>query len=408
MKLNNYRCKNVFVTLFLIINSQLVISGQSDKPLAKDSTGAEQKDIIDVFHRIFPKKLPDDTVKLKSRNPSVSVIPSIGYSIHTGFMGDLEISTTFYSDYDRRRNSNILVDAFYSQFSQYWFTANSKIFLEKHNLQLLGDTRYYRFPTQTYGLGTQSLINDPIQIDYSYLRLYQIVLREIGSNFFFGVGYNLDYHWNVKADTIKSQGMDQFVKYQEGTHSVSSGISVNLIYDDRKNVINPRNGTYVRIQFRPNMTWLGSDSNWQSLLVDIRHYIKLPASSRNILALWSYNDITLSGTPPYLDMPSTGWDDNSGTGRGYIPGRYTGPSLVYFEAEYRFSLTRNGLLGGVIFGNLETVSELVPDDIKTIIPAGGLGLRIKLNKYSDTNLTVDYGFGVNGSHGIYFSMGEVF
>jgi hypothetical protein len=70
------------------------------------------------------------------------------------------------------------------------------------------------------------------------------------------------------------------------------------MYDNRKNVINPQNGTFANIQFRPNMTFLKSDKNWQSLLIEIRHYIKVPASSRNILALWSYNDITLSGTLP--------------------------------------------------------------------------------------------------------------
>jgi hypothetical protein len=143
-------------------------------------------------------------------------------------------------------------------------------------------------------------------------------------------------------------------------------------------------------------------------LIDVRHYIKLPASSHNILAFWSYNDITISGNPPYLDMPSIGWDDYSNTGRGYSAGRYTGRNLLYFESEYRFSMTRNGLLGGVVFVNAESVTENSPDKTRSVVPAGGLGLRIKISKDSDTNLSVDYGFGIRGSHGIIFNMGEVF
>jgi hypothetical protein len=143
-------------------------------------------------------------------------------------------------------------------------------------------------------------------------------------------------------------------------------------------------------------------------LIDIRHYVKLPVSSHNILAFWSYNVITLSGTPPYLDLPSIGWDNYSTTGRGYAPGRYTGRNLIYFESEYRFSITGNGLLGGVIFGNAQSIPNSISDNIRPIIPGAGFGLRIKINKYSGTNLAIDYGFGIRGSHGFFFNMGEVF
>jgi outer membrane protein assembly factor BamA len=338
----------------------------------------------------------------------VSVIPAVGYSRHTGVTGVLATSTAFYTDDERIRNSRVVLNGYYSQYHQYWFTSFSNIFLEKQRLHLVGDTRYYKFPTQTYGLGTQTVSTNPLQIDYSYLRFYQIVLREISSNLFIGFGYNLDYHWNIKIDSVNGNEQDQFIKYQKGTRSVSSGVSLNFLYDSRTNVVNPKKGTYASIQLRPNMTFFGSDQDWQSLLIDVRHYFRLPSSSRNILALWSYNDITLSGTPPYLDMPSIGWDDYSNTGRGYVAGRYTGRNLIYFETEYRFSLTKDGFLGGVVFINAETVTDNSPDEIHSIVPAGGLGLRIKISKYSDTNLSVDYGFGIRGSHGIIFNMGEVF
>ena len=52
--------------------------------------------------------------------------------------------------------------------------------------------------------------------------------------------------------------------------------------------------------------------------------------------------------------------------------------------------------------------EGISDVADTIIPAGGFGLRIKINKYSNTNLCIDYGFGIRGSRGIFLNMGEVF
>ena len=43
-----------------------------------------------------------------------------------------------------------------------------------------------------------------------------------------------------------------------------------------------------------------------------------------------------------------------------------------------------------------------------INPGAGLGLRIKMNKSSNTNLCIDYGFGAMGSKGFAFNLNEVF
>jgi hypothetical protein len=400
-----YKFKIFTLSVSLIICSCQLVSGKAE---LTDSTKVQQKDIKDVFQDLFNKQFSRDTSTLKGNGPFISIIPAVGYSMHTGITGVIATNTTFYTDNERKKLSRIMINGYYSQFHQYWFTGISNIFLEKQKLHFFGDTRYYKFPTQTYGLGSNSSPSDPLQIDYSYFRFYQVLFREIASNLYIGMGYNLDYHWNIKIDSVKGSELDQFVKYQNGPNSVSSGVSLNFLYDDRKNAVNPQNGTFANVQLRPNLAFLGSDINWQSLLIEIRHYIKVPAFSNNILALWSYNDITISGAPPYLDMPSIGWDDYSSTGRGYAPGRYTGINLIYFESEYRFSLTRNGLLGGVIFGNVESISESSGERTHSIVPGGGLGLRIKIKKASNTNLAIDYGFGIKGSRGFFFNMGEVF
>jgi len=43
-----------------------------------------------------------------------------------------------------------------------------------------------------------------------------------------------------------------------------------------------------------------------------------------------------------------------------------------------------------------------------ISPGYGAGLRIKLNKFSRTNVAIDYGFGAGGSRGFFVNLGEVF
>src|SRR5208337_4623240 len=105
--------------------------------------------------------------------------------------------------------------------------------------------------------------------------------------------------------------------------------------------------------------------------------------------------------PAYLNLPSLGWDDYNNTGRGYVQGRFTGNNLVYLESEYRFHITANGLFGGVVYGNVESIVKSINDGIHKIIPGYGAGLRFKFNKDSDTNVCVDYAFGIGGSRGFF-------
>jgi hypothetical protein len=128
-----------------------------------------------------------------------------------------------------------------------------------------------------------------------------------------------------------------------------------------------------------------------------------------VLALWQFDWMSVGGKTPYLLLPSTGWDDQFNTGRGYIQGRFRGSDMEYLEAEDRFAISRNGLIGGVVFANLETFKRaLAATQFHDFIPGWGAGIRVKLNKHSNTNIAVDYGWGLQGSNGIAVNVGEVF
>ena len=71
---------------------------------------------------------------------------------------------------------------------------------------------------------------------------------------------------------------------------------------------------------------------------------------------------------------------------------------------------RNGLLGLVAFLNTTSVSDPGSGErlFDTFAPAGGVGLRLLINKRSRTNLCLDVGFGKQGSRGIYLAVQEAF
>ena len=51
--------------------------------------------------------------------------------------------------------------------------------------------------------------------------------------------------------------------------------------------------------------FVGGDSTWQEMYVDLRTYRKLTDDGRRRLAFWVLGDLVTGGTAPYLDLPET-------------------------------------------------------------------------------------------------------
>jgi len=100
-------------------------------------------------------------------------------------------------------------------------------------------------------------------------------------------------------------------------------------------------------------------------------------------------------------------DPYNRSGRGIEQNRYRGNGLIYFESEYRRGITSNGLLGFVVFANVNSASQPGGYRFEYLNPAAGTGLRIKFNKKSDTNICIDYGFS-KGYSGLILALGEAF
>jgi len=337
-----------------------------------------------------------------------SAIPAVGYTLLTGFAGIGAANLVFNTGKSTQLNqSSILTSITYSQFRQVILPLQADIWSpnDKYNFQT--DWRYLEYPSYTYGLGGFTKLKDAYAIYYNYLRFYQSISRSIGKNIYLGIGYDLDYLWNIEQLDPPVGVQTDFDQYGFYPIEKASGITLNLLYDTRGNPINPLGGGYAHLVYRTNFTFLGSSSNWQSVQVDLRKYFRLSKYNENVLALWSFDWFTLGGVPPYLLLPSTGWDPYNNTGRGYIQGRFRGKDMLYLESEFRFGITRNGFLGGVIFANAQSFSETNSGEFEVIAPGAGLGIRIRLNKFSRTNLALDYGFGI-GSQGFAVNLGEVF
>ncbi|WP_179415116.1 hypothetical protein HDF19_07775 [Mucilaginibacter sp. E4BP6] len=386
------------------------LSPTGAKPGSKDTTvmvrGTKQQDIGDVLHKLFHSKTTPEIDSITSK-PQVSVIPAVGYSLVTSFAVVVSGNIAFRNG-PQSRISTVVASASYTENKQIIIPIQTSFWTKDNSYEFVGNYSYLKYPQSTYGLGSDSKIaaNDPM--DYSLIQFYETILRHVGGNFYAGLGYDFDDHWDISEKGNPDGSVSDYAKYGTATRTISSGFTLNGQLDSRDNAINPSKGAYIGLQLRNSDKNFGATKNWQSLIIDVRKYINFPEGSDNTLALWNYDWMIIGGKPPYLDLPATGWDANFATGRGYIQGRFRGNEMIYTEAEYRYKITADGVLGGTVFVNGESFTAERGTSLQSIQPGFGPGLRVKLNKVSNTNISINYGFGNEGSRGLFISVGEAF
>ena len=376
-----------------------------------DTAGHNQRDLIDVMHRVFKKKTPR---KDASSEPQVgqmhwSLVPGAGYTLGNGFTVSLTGNNSFYTSAQEEQNiSSITAVATITANKQFSFVLQPNIWLPGNRLFLVGDYRYMINPQLNFGLGGHSKLSQHDLIKYRLLRVYQYVYGRITGDLFAGAGFHFNRFNRITAIEYTGKHTDECRRYGLPSQTTSLGFSANLLFDQRRNLNNPvAGGSYLLIQYLHYLKSFGSTSKWRNVIFDARKYIGLNRTGQKKLALWGYGSFSI-GRPPFLELPNTASDANNNMGRGYITGRFRGRNLVYGEAEYRTPLSRNGLIGGVLFANVQSVTDWPSNEFTKWHPAIGTGLRIKFNKHANTNICIDYGFGLDGSHGVFVNLGEVF
>ena len=362
---------------------------------------------------------PGASAPTPSRDHFFVVAPTIASKPSTGLSAGLNSNLAFFRGDEKTTHiSSISGGLRVSQKKQVLSGIRFSMFTADDRWFISGDNRLSWTSQNTYGLGadTRAIGTGTENVKFNAFKLYETAYRNVAPHLFAGLGINLSTHSNIRPGDGVLSTFDQsaYVAYN-GLHGfrderqTSGGMGGGILFDTRDNGINAQRGWLASAAVRTFFDgFLGGDSTWQQVTLDVRTYRKLTPDGRHKLAFWFLSDNVVSGTAPYLDLPATGSDGRSA--RGYSDGRYRGERLAYGEIEYRGTVTRNGLLGVVAFLNTTTVDnedagKKLFDDFA---PAAGFGLRVLLNKHSRTNLTADYGWGKAGSRGLYLGIQEAF
>ena len=380
---------NIKHVLFFLFGLSTFIYSQ------KQADSLKPKDLREIYERSkFNKKKKFDADK--DKKVLFSLLPA---PIQEGSNFKLAISfvTSFYlGDKKDTKLSEVSFAPTFSFSNQYIFPIRSYIYTKGNKFNFTGDYRYMIYPQPTYGLGSNQLDDSQSILDYQQWRFYQFVSTRISTNFYLGLGAQLDRYQNI-SEVSNIEGPTDFYTYMEGDYSdeTSNGVAFQALFDSRDNILNATKGLYIETDFRINSKSFGSEREWKSIYFDFRQYQSLSSNKRSIIASRVFYWATFDGKPNYLDLPSIGWDRYGKTGRGFTRNRFRSNALLYFESEYRMSLTKNDLLGAVFFGNISSVSNLGTYSFQNWQPAIGTGLRLKWSKNNNNNLTADFGLSKN-------------
>jgi hypothetical protein len=444
--------RTTVLTAVILFIAQVMCYGQGDHsgeilaqtPIADSIVFVPRAPFSDTVPPLCQQREVADLLRKKGepakppKKRLLMILPKIASNPTNGVM--LGIAGTYGTHFGSAKTTNvsmITLSATVTSKQQFLSFIKSNVYLFNNKFFLQGDWRFNVFQGPTWGLGTSA--PDTIGLDnvwfwegadvsetegafnlkYNYTKFHEIINYRIKGHFYVGLGYQLDIYSKItddelRLDTLPLQLTPHFayskIKGFDATNYTLSGMSLNLVFDSRDNLINSYKGQFINVQYRYNPKFLGSDQNSSSLWLEYRTYISVSKKTpRHLVAFWVFTDVQISGDRPYLTLMASGEDQLGRSGRGYIGGRFRGESFMYGEVEYRFPIGGcDSMLGGVVFANATTASNSRDVGLLDFIKPGfGVGLRIMINKEYRTNLNMEFAKG-NKSQGFYLSGTETF
>lgn len=365
-----------------------------------------QKDGIDYLIELFKIKRTQESIR--DKKVSFSFFPVDARNTNGDRLFVSSFNATFLlGDKSNTNNSTVYLIPYVSFSNQYGVQLYPTVWLKENSWNFVGEYFILNFPQSTWGLGGDSPKSNETIVGGKQIRFHQNILKGIMPNFAVGLGFQYDNHYEIEIDeAVKTNTNNPEINQSDG-NTISSGLAIPIVFDSRKNTMNPKNGLYTSLTFRFNSPTFGSDHHWKSAFLDIRKYYSIP-QTRSVLAFRSYYWSVLSGEAPYFDLPSTRTEPSTGmSSRGIEKNRYRSNAMLFGEGEYRFNITKNGFVGGVLFSNITSASEYSSQCFKYWKPAAGCGVRLKFNKYTKVNVALDFGVSKDYAS-VYLNIGEAF
>jgi outer membrane protein assembly factor BamA len=375
-----------FIILFLLISSG--IKAQAFENLVEFLTVHPNKKTVALDSTAYPAKL--------IFTPVVSYAPETNLSFGLGMKGLFKLNGSG----DETRTSNIPLTVQYSVENKYLFFSGFDIFWPQERYVLTGNVRVQSFPSLFFGVGQDSPKSNQEEFGFSRLLVEPIFLKNMFIPYlYFGGG--LRYNRISNVDFI-SDGLLANSLQTGALGSTSVGGQLAAIYDSRDNLLNAKNGVYLRLTHGFYGKLLGGTHDFELTRLDMRYYTQPFKKSNSVLA-FQFTMHFSHGDTPLQELGRLGGSESL---RGYFEGRYTDRNLFVTQVEWRQKISR--LWGVTAFTGVGSVASSIGQfDISSLRPAVGVGVRFLIDPEEDLNLRLDFGAGQEKIN-YYFKIAEAF
>lgn len=351
-----------------------------------------------IFKRYLDHILQDTSDQAK---PKFIFYPTIAYAPETSV--ELGISTLLVYRAKRDTNNRLSEIASFSFLTlqrQYGGFIDHALYTDKNQFFFLGLLKYQNFPLSYYGIGPNTTEDVKATISATEFRFRERLLYKLAPSLYTGPEVDFELMRNVRFDAEDTEPF-QYPRGKDGFTDVSLGWG--LVYDNRHNVLNVRDGLFMELAWLSSQRTWGSTFSFNSWFSDFRYYH--PVGKQNVLAFHLYGQFS-GGYVPFNQLALMGGERLM---RGYYLGRYRDNHLMAAQTEFRLlPLPFSERWGAAVFAGIGEVAPTVSSfGFDRLQWSAGLGPRFLLFPEKDVFTRFDVAFTREGM-GFYFFIGEAF
>ncbi|WP_158860331.1 BamA/TamA family outer membrane protein [Lunatibacter salilacus] len=354
------------------------------------------------FFKRYINSVLNDTSDIS--RPQFLMYPTLAYAPETSWEIGFSTLYVYYANRDTtNRLSEINGFTFFTLENQYGLWLDHALYSPGNSWFFLGRVRLQSFPLLYYGIGPDSPADYLARVDANQVWIKERVLRQIRKNLFFGVEMDLQRLSQVEfVPAVEDVPLNLPSGYEGSTNL---GMGLGLVYDDRHNVLNVRNGLFSELAFFQYNPFWNSEFNFTTVISDTRLY--RPLTPNTVIATQLLGQFNM-GTVPFNQLSLMGGESMM---RGYYTGRYRDKNQLAAQVELRFLPFKLGFtdrLGGAVFaGAAQVFPEFSQFNSSSFVWSAGTGIRFLLFPKKDIYTRLDFAITQEGN-GFYFFIGEAF
>jgi hypothetical protein len=356
-----------------------------------------QAQVIDWVKRQVGSFLSDTAAAGK---PRFITYPTIAYAPETSWEIGLSSLYLYHARRDTvNRLSEVSAFTFFTLEQQYGLWLDHALYSHQDKWFFLGKIRWQSFPLYYYGIGSNTPSEKIAIVDANSLLIRERVLRQIKGSFYLG----LEFDWQ-RVSQVSFNWEDSPGELPTGAGGSSNlGLGVGLVFDNRHNVLNVRDGLFAELAYLDYSLGKLSDFDFRYVSLDSRWFHT--TAPNQVLAFQLFGQ-TVWGEVPFNQLALMGGESLM---RGYYLGRYRDHNLLAGQAEYRFlPFPFSKRWGAAVFLSAGQVAPQISElSLRRFKAAGGAGIRFLLFKKKDIFTRLDWAFTEEGN-GFYLFIGEAF